>query len=63
MILANTDVYNGEFDNEIFNGLGVYTKINKLKYDGKWKNGSMNGNGIIYYPDGSKYEGNFLDTK
>ena len=55
--------YQGDFENDLFNGKGLYIWSNNKKYDGNWKEGKMNGNGKLTYYDGSYYEGEFVNGK
>lgn len=56
---SNGDVFDGEFENAMFNGEGVYRWANpKLKYKGQFRNGLIHGFGVIHNINGI-YEGEF----
>ena len=59
-------VYEGEFQNDKFNGFGKIYKLddnnNYLFYEGNFENGEISGKGIKYYINGSiKVEGEFTN--
>lgn len=46
---SNGDYYEGEFENAVFNGEGVYLWANsKLKYKGQFNNGFLHGFGVLH---------------
>ena len=56
---SNGDFYDGEFENAVFNGEGVYQWSNsKLKYKGQFRNGFLHGYGVLHNYNGI-YEGEF----
>jgi hypothetical protein len=56
---GNGDVYEGEFENALFNGEGVYLWQNKkIKYKGQFRNGLIHGHGVLHNVHGV-YEGEF----
>ncbi len=55
--------YDGEINNNYFEGYGIFKWKEGRMYKGTWKNGKMNGKGIMTYIDGAKYEGEFVDGK
>ena len=55
--------YEGEINNNYFEGYGKFKWKEGREYVGFWKNGKMNGKGAMIYTDGEKYEGEFLDGK
>ena len=56
---SNGDFYEGEFQNALFNGEGVYLWANsKLKYKGQFCNGLLHGYGVLHNFNGV-YEGEF----
>lgn len=55
--------YEGDFENHVFSGHGVYTYQNGARYEGKFVNNLRDGAGVYYFPDGSKYEGTFAQDK
>ena len=54
--------YQGDIQNNLFNGYGIYKWVNKRQYEGRWKNGKMKGKGKLTYSDGSYYEGYFINN-
>ena len=63
IIWKNGSSYEGHFENDEFNGQGIYNWGNKKQYEGEWKNGKMNGKGKLMYSNGSYYEGEFINGK
>jgi hypothetical protein len=62
------DVYEGEWLNGTFNGLGTYNSLANnqfkgAKYVGEHKDGKYNGHGIYTFANGNKYVGQFKDSK
>ena len=56
--------YVGNFENNYFNGYGVYIFSDKKKYEGEWKDNKMHGKGKFEWPDGRIYEGEYkMDKK
>ena len=55
----NGDIYEGEFKNDMFNGIGIYHFKNGDRYEGEFKDGMCNGIGIYYFYNGGRYEGLF----
>lgn len=55
------EVYEGEFMDNTFNGIGNYNWSNKRKYTGEWKDGKMHGKGVFEWKDGRVYNGEFFD--
>lgn len=56
---SNGDSYEGEFENAVFNGEGIYQWANnKLKYKGQFRNGYLHGFGVLHNYNGI-YEGEF----
>ena len=51
------DSYIGNFDNNYFNGYGIYTYENNGSYEGEFDYGLINGRGIYKNKDGLYYEG------
>lgn len=52
--------YQGEMQNNLRNGFGIYVYENKFfRYEGEWKNGRKHGMGKLCMKDGSYYEGEF----
>jgi hypothetical protein len=59
---TNGDRYDGELENGMKNGHGVYTFANGTRYDGQWINDAQNGNGVNTRADGHRYDGEFLNN-
>ena len=47
-------VYDGNYKNGRFHGIGKLYINGKIMYDGNFKNGRFNGNGKLYYENGVK---------
>ena len=62
LFLNNGDKYEGEFNNDKFNGFGTYFWKDGTKYNGYWKNGVMSGKGTMLYFNGNKYTGNWVNN-
>ena len=55
---VNGKKYEGIWDNDSLEGIGIKTAENGMKYEGEFKNYLKDGYGIQYYPEGDKlYEG------
>lgn len=52
-------VYEGEYENEVRNGKGVYYYPEGQRYEGDFVNGLREGNGTFYWEDGTYWEGPF----
>ena len=52
-------VYKGLFNNNKFEGFGIYIYSNGNRYEGEWKNNNKNGKGTFYYCNGDRFEGQF----
>ncbi len=59
----NGDSYEGEFENGLFHGYGVYTSSNGDRYEGQFREDVMSGQGTMIYKNGNKYVGHFLNGK
>lgn len=57
------DVYEGEFNNGVMNGKGVYHWCNGNWYDGQWVFGMMSGEGTLVEKDGTTYSGMMSHNK
>lgn len=53
------DIYEGEWENNEFNGEGTYIEDENLTYKGSFVAGKYHGNGVMEYQNGDKYEGEF----
>ena len=63
LAFKNGERYEGEFQNNKFNGQGKYTFSNGAKYDGEWKNGEYDTFGLHEYPDGAFYIGEYKNNQ
>ena len=54
------DIYEGEFQNDLFSGNGTLTTSDG-KYTGSFRNGLRNGYGQFKWKDGSYYRGYYID--
>ena len=63
----NGDKYEGEWNNDLMDGKGIYYFNNEPwkgdKYEGDFKNGKKEGKGVYYYKSGDRYEGDWKDNK
>ena len=59
----NGAIYEGEFDNDMLNGKGLYIFPDGKKYNGDWKNNKMDGTGEFTWPNGRIYIGEYKDGK
>jgi len=50
-------VYEGNWEDDVMSGQGVYSWSDGSSYDGAFVNGKMHGPGRFMWPDGSTYEG------
>ncbi|XP_067858138.1 MORN repeat-containing protein 4 isoform X3 [Heptranchias perlo] len=44
--------YEGEFVQGKFQGVGVFTRCDGMKFEGEFKNGRVEGYGLLTFPDG-----------
>ena len=56
-------IYEGEFEDDAFHGVGRGVYVDGSRYEGEWKRGKMHGHGVYIFPDGGKYEGEFKDGR
>jgi len=57
---ANThgnETYEGDWDQDLMQGDGVYHFTSGAVYNGQWISGRRHGHGLMQYPDGSSYDG------
>ncbi len=59
MIFADGSIYEGSFNNGMFEGTGVYTYPNGDIYEGNYSKGLKEGAGVFTWANGSTYKGNF----
>ena len=55
------DVYEGDYEDDKFNGLGRMTYNSGDIYEGEFKNNRMDGRGKCYFVTGDVYEGSFKE--
>ena len=60
---SDGDKYDGNWENNVANGYGVYTFSDGEKYEGSWKDDKKHGHGIYSFASGGKLEGNWQDDK
>ena len=61
--VSNYWIYEGEFVNGDFNGIGKVTWEDGVVYEGEFINNNFNGRGTMIWPDGTRYEGDYADDK
>ncbi len=61
VFLPNGDLYEGGFQNSIFNGFGKLVTYNGEIYEGNFLNGEKTGLCTYLFPDGTIYNGNILN--
>lgn len=61
--LPDGSVYEGNFENGLFNGYGTRTWRDGHKYDGEYKDGLPDGKGVETWSDGMRYEGEFREGR
>jgi hypothetical protein len=62
IFLPNGDIYEGEIENNEYDGKGkYYDKVEDSIYEGTFIKGERNKNGVIIFHDGSMYEGDLID--
>jgi len=61
LTLPNKEVYEGQFCDEMFHGVGMYSYSDGSVYEGRWHRGTRFGHGLLRSSEGWAYEG-FFDT-
>ena len=56
-------IYEGEFVNNLANGIGSYHNSDGSVYRGEWKNNKPHGEGEEIWPNESKFKGTFVNGK
>ena len=56
-------MYNGNWKDDMMNGIGTKTWEEGISYAGSWKNSQRNGYGEIVYKTGKSYKGDYLCDK
>ena len=59
--LSNGDVYEGNYVNGVWHGIGKHTQANGCIYEGDFVEGRYHGKGKFTWPDGATYEGDFIN--
>ena len=57
----NGDVYEGGFEDGLFNGYGKYTFANGDVYEGEWRDGKCEGRGRFTSVAGEVLDGDWMD--
>ena len=60
--LESSIKFNGEFENNLYHGVGSIEHGNGQTYTGQWKKDKMNGKGIYTWPNGEEYRGDYLNN-
>lgn len=60
---SNGDFYEGEFNEGMYNGSGVYHYHGNGRYEGDWVNGKYDGYGVESWARGSRYRGQYKQGK
>ncbi len=60
-IYPNGDLYVGEKEGDLENGLGAMFYADEAVYSGKWQNGKWNGMGRVSFSDGGFISGHFVN--
>jgi len=61
MQFAQGDTYEGNWENDLMSGKGVYINSNGDKYSGNFKHGVKQQYGVMEYQNKDKYEGEWKD--
>jgi hypothetical protein len=56
-------LYEGNFENDVKQGFGVYMWPDGDKYSGEWANDEFNGKGEWIFSDGERRVGTFVDDE
>lgn len=57
------EIYSGEFNNLLPNGVGKMVHVDGSVYEGEWLNGKKSGIGKLDYGDGTWYNGGWVDNE
>lgn len=55
--------YEGEWQNDLMHGYGVYRYLSGAVYEGEWKENKQQGQGSYFFPNGAKYVGQWEDHR
>lgn len=65
MVYKNGDKYEGDWEEDLRSGLGIYYSyvngLYKIRYSGEWRSDRPHGRGVLYTDKGEPYEGDFVD--
>ena len=65
MLYKNADKYEGDWEDDVRSGLGVYWVYDngryKVRYNGVWEKDLPHGEGVLFSEDGDVYQGEFLN--
>ncbi|MFN4174606.1 MAG: hypothetical protein ACK4HV_05845, partial [Parachlamydiaceae bacterium] len=61
ILFAGSEVYEGDFENDVFHGQGKLTIDHIGVYEGAFVNGKFHGKGKFSWKDGTVYEGDFFE--
>lgn len=53
VLMANGDIYMGDFKNNLRQGIGICYYFNGTEYKGTWQGDKQHGNGVLTYSDGT----------
>ena len=60
---ADGRIFEGEFENDCFEGRGEQTWPDGTLYIGEWHNNQRHGKGTMTWPDGTIYDGDWKNDK
>lgn len=65
MVYKNGDKYEGDWEEDLRSGLGIYYSfvggLYRIRYQGEWRADRPHGRGMLYTDKGEPYEGEFMD--
>ena len=59
IIYSDGSIFEGNYENDLKNGFGIYKDINGAYYEGEYKDDYMHGKGKYIWENGDIYEGTF----
>lgn len=57
MYEAESDIFQGEFSDDDYHGVGVYRFGTGERYEGEFRNNCFDGSGSFYWPNGIQFLG------
>ena len=63
MVYANGEKLEGQWENDIIHGQGIFTSIDNVKIQGEFEFGTMKEEAKITFRDGSTYIGGCANNK